>query len=921
MASRFWVGGTGTWDQTSTTHWSSTSGGATGASIPTASDDVFFDANSGSGTCTVSVAAPCNSLNTSGSSLHALTVNASINIGSATAGASNVALDLTGITTYSQNTSGSVVLNFVSTSATVQTVNFNSSITVGTVTFNGAGGSWKLVAGMTQNTANTFTLTAGSLDTNGQTCSWGAYASSGSATRSLTLGTSTITITGSGASPWAQTSTGVTISAASSTINLTHLGTVAQTVTFNTFTYGTVNMSAPAGSSTISFTGAPTFGSLNITGPITLSMTAGSTKTVTNFSARGSSGNLVTITSATAGTAWTLSKASGTVQCDWLSLKDSAATGGATFYAGANSTNVSGNSGWTFTAPPGTAQSLSQASGASVLHQVLRSNSISQAQTVTRTPIVAGPVKAMTQPQSLSRSTTVVPATRLTSILLLPSSRAAVTKGTFTLSQGSAVAMSSLGVHAATFSRTQGAPPSVTRSFVPASARVVSQGTTPGLSITSSKSFTLTGGQVVTMNAVPLHSPASLNITQGSVLTNLHAFGHVHATTQSSAATFKDLPSIIPRLIAVVTPTVNAISSRRFTTSQPTTITRQQQRAYLRTLTAFSGRAVSVTVSNRGYAKALSTTQSQSTLVAKPNVARTIVGTQSTSPIVLRNIRPSHPLVPVFNFTITRRANVGPREVASVAATISRITRVNSVHTIAGQSSTTSVSHPFLSVHVTTSETPIALAHSQANRRLVPASQGQVVHVTPAHGSLLPVTQTVVPRRLERPVRNLTAAQATTASARRINRHTASAVVFQTALQVHKGNRVLRATASNHTLNTHAWAHPLNVTQTPSPSLIRSRQRLVLTSQGSNATRTGLPHLVPSPAQSTSASFLYRYNLPLMGQVWLPAPDDVLLEEYGDVYVIGNLPDFQFVLNDDEIPTLNLGPRVRMVPLDPTRVK
>lgn len=49
MASRYWVGGAGTWDGTSTTHWSATSGGAGGASVPTSADDVFFDANSGSG--------------------------------------------------------------------------------------------------------------------------------------------------------------------------------------------------------------------------------------------------------------------------------------------------------------------------------------------------------------------------------------------------------------------------------------------------------------------------------------------------------------------------------------------------------------------------------------------------------------------------------------------------------------------------------------------------------------------------------------------------------------------------------------------------------------------------------------------------------------------------------------------------------
>lgn len=54
MANRYWVGGTGTWDSSNTTNWSTTSGGAGGASVPTVSDDAFFDANSGAGTVTVS---------------------------------------------------------------------------------------------------------------------------------------------------------------------------------------------------------------------------------------------------------------------------------------------------------------------------------------------------------------------------------------------------------------------------------------------------------------------------------------------------------------------------------------------------------------------------------------------------------------------------------------------------------------------------------------------------------------------------------------------------------------------------------------------------------------------------------------------------------------------------------------------------
>jgi hypothetical protein len=44
MADRYWVGGTGSWN--STAKWSATSGGASGASVPTASDNAIFDANS-----------------------------------------------------------------------------------------------------------------------------------------------------------------------------------------------------------------------------------------------------------------------------------------------------------------------------------------------------------------------------------------------------------------------------------------------------------------------------------------------------------------------------------------------------------------------------------------------------------------------------------------------------------------------------------------------------------------------------------------------------------------------------------------------------------------------------------------------------------------------------------------------------------
>lgn len=53
MAARFWVGGTGTWDASSTTNWAATTGGASGASIPGSADTATFDGNSGTGTVTL----------------------------------------------------------------------------------------------------------------------------------------------------------------------------------------------------------------------------------------------------------------------------------------------------------------------------------------------------------------------------------------------------------------------------------------------------------------------------------------------------------------------------------------------------------------------------------------------------------------------------------------------------------------------------------------------------------------------------------------------------------------------------------------------------------------------------------------------------------------------------------------------------
>ena len=65
MADRYWVAG-GTGNYNSTTNWSATSGGGSGASVPSIVDDVFFNALSGVGTAIITSGANCRSLNLTG---------------------------------------------------------------------------------------------------------------------------------------------------------------------------------------------------------------------------------------------------------------------------------------------------------------------------------------------------------------------------------------------------------------------------------------------------------------------------------------------------------------------------------------------------------------------------------------------------------------------------------------------------------------------------------------------------------------------------------------------------------------------------------------------------------------------------------------------------------------------------------------
>jgi hypothetical protein len=110
----------------------------------------------------------------------------------------------------------------------------------------------------------------------------------------------------------------------------------------------------PAGSTGVTVTGANTIGTLILPAGGKLKLPSATTTTITNgFIATGTSGSHITIVASTGSSAAVLSKTSGIVTCDWLDITDSTAQGGASWYAGANST-LTRTSGWVNTGAPST---------------------------------------------------------------------------------------------------------------------------------------------------------------------------------------------------------------------------------------------------------------------------------------------------------------------------------------------------------------------------------------------------------------------------------------------------------------------------------------------------------------------------------------------------------------------------------------
>jgi hypothetical protein len=335
----YWVGGTGSWNTSNKANWSNVSGGTGGYALPAQSTNVFFDSNSGTGTITTSASSSANSLDATGSSF---TFNATSN---APTIYGNFTLSAT--TVWSPGTTTTFAATSTGKTITTNGVSLNGTGAI----FNGVGGGWTLQDNF--NPTGGFTLTNGTFNANNFNVTTSDVASSGSSVRTLTMGSGTWTLTGTGTIWTTLTSTNLTLNANTSTIILSNTSATAKTFSGGGKTFYNLVIGAGAGVAIYTIAGSNTFNTIssNKTSAYTITLTAGTTTTVTDWTATGTSGNLLTLNSSTVGTRATLSKASGTVSVDYLSIRDSQATGGASWYAGANSVDVNNNLGWIFASP------------------------------------------------------------------------------------------------------------------------------------------------------------------------------------------------------------------------------------------------------------------------------------------------------------------------------------------------------------------------------------------------------------------------------------------------------------------------------------------------------------------------------------------------------------------------------------------
>ena len=358
MPSRYWVGNSGSWSD-NTNHWAATSGGSPGASTPDYTYDVFFDANSFS---------LSNQTVTLDNSYYVKSMDWTGATGNPTFYSSNAAYQfrlydgsLTLVSGMTWNLAGSILFSTLSLGSgpTIGITSYGVNVGCSYMIFSNGGPSGGGVFNINDDLTTTgrMLLSSGvTLNSNDHNISAGPgfECTSPSLTTVWNLGSGTWQFNSStnGGSTYILNLSGgsLSVNPSSGTIKAVNTGTTTMRFS-STFALNNLWITGN-GNNIFEFRDSFTCNDFKCDGaPCTISVFSPKVITVTTFTVSGTSGNLITVKSGSSGNKWTLSKSTGTVNCDWLSMQDSEATGGATFNA-TNSIDVSGNSGWNISATP-----------------------------------------------------------------------------------------------------------------------------------------------------------------------------------------------------------------------------------------------------------------------------------------------------------------------------------------------------------------------------------------------------------------------------------------------------------------------------------------------------------------------------------------------------------------------------------------
>ena len=336
MADRYWVGGSANWDGTAGTKWSTSSGGGGGASVPTTADDVFFT-NLSTGTCTIAAG------NTGAKSINCTGFTGTI------AGSAAITI------------AGSVTLVVGMTYSHTGTMTFTGTGTLTTagkvfsaVTVNGSGIT--LTLGDALNTSTrALNITQGAFDAAIYNVTCNIVGSSGTAVRTITMGSGLWTLGGTGTIWNTAVTTNLTFNKNTANILLSSTSTLGRTFSAGGLSFNKLTIGGATGTSVFNLVGTPTFSELASTKTVAHTIrfaASASGTTVDTWSVTGTVGNIVTVDSSTVGTQRNFNLTNVTSGIDYLSVTDIAVNQANRFYVGVNSTNGGNNLNVIFTAPP-----------------------------------------------------------------------------------------------------------------------------------------------------------------------------------------------------------------------------------------------------------------------------------------------------------------------------------------------------------------------------------------------------------------------------------------------------------------------------------------------------------------------------------------------------------------------------------------